>query len=125
MLYYLVSMKMASVTARTFAMATLMPPTTPANKHKLGRFCVRVATSIIDNNGLKRMAFKGYGPEKATILDKTIKARDKHKRPDESSTEPLVTTIEICDVCDNRIEVHNIRDNNHYYLLSTDPCSPS
>lgn len=87
-LYYLTSMKMASVTARTFSMATLMPPTAPANKHKLGPFCFKVATSIIDSNGLKRMGFKGYGREEAKIPERTVKAREKHRRVDESNGAP-------------------------------------
>lgn len=95
---------------------TLSPPKHPTTKGKVGRFCVKVSTGIIGRDGTERMRFKGYGPEEEIILQRTVSARDRHARPDESVTEPLITTLCICDVCDNRIEVCDLRTSHHYYI---------
>lgn len=88
---------------------TICPPHIPKQQKGLGRFCVKISTDIIDANGMRRLQ---------------TQAREKHRRVDETATEPLITTIEICDVCDGRIEVHNVRENIFYHLLSNDPCNP-
>lgn len=107
----------ASLRVASLYSGTMTPPMIPQPRQKIGRFCVKVTTDIIDANGLKRMSFKGYGPDEDVILKKTVQARDKHKNVDDSVTEPFITTIGICDLCDNRIEVHNIKSRSFYHLL--------
>jgi hypothetical protein len=83
----------------------------------MGRFCVRVATDVRDARGATRYTFKGYGPDETVIKRKTIAARDKRRRAEDSVTEPLITTLAICDVCDDRIEVFDTAQDFHYYIM--------
>lgn len=96
---------------------TLSPPHEPVRKHKTGRFCVKVHTQIMDTRGEPRYSFKGYGPDADVIKTKTIAARDQRCRPEDCVTEPFITTLPICDVCDNRIEVFDVSRNSHYYIM--------
>ena len=95
----------------------MAPPHEPSQKHRMGRFCVRVATDVRDARGATRYTFKGYGPDDYFINGKTIAARDKRRRSVDSVTEPLITTLAICDVCDDRIEVFDVVQDFHYYIL--------
>lgn len=115
---FLGSVTMASV-VRVFAAhsGTIAPPIAPRQRHLIGRFCVRVSTDVIDGNGLRRMTFKGYGPDKDVIVKKTTAARDKHMQDDDWVTDPLITTIGVCDMCDNRVEVYDIKSKSCYHLL--------
>jgi hypothetical protein len=115
----------AMASAATFAFhahamslgSTMAPPHEPSQTHKLGRFCVRVATDVRDARGATRYTFKGYGPNEKIIKIKTIAGRDKRRRAKDSVTEPLITPLAICDVCDDRIEVFNAVQNFHYYIM--------
>jgi hypothetical protein len=97
--------------------SAMAPPHEPLNKHKTGRFCVKVSTNILDSRGQSRYSFKGYGPDESEIKAKTTAARDKRCRPEDRVTEPLVTTLPICDECDDRIEVFDVSQDFHYHLM--------
>lgn len=96
---------------------TIAPPKTPERMNRLGKYCVKVSTDIISSTGDRLMTFKGYGFEEAVILQKTISTRNKHCRPTDNPTEPVITTLPVCDVCDNRIEVYKVKDDHHYYIF--------
>ena len=97
--------------------ATLTPPRAPPRKNTIGRFCVKVSTDVSDAHGRLRFVFKGYGPDEKIIKAKTIATRDTRCRADDVATEPLITTIPICDVCDNRVEVFDATADKHYFIL--------
>jgi hypothetical protein len=95
----------------------MAPPHKPSQKHKMGRFCVRVATEVRDTSGATRYTFKGYRPDENVIKRKTIAARDKRRRAEDGVTEPLITTLAVSDVCDDRIKVFDAVQDFHYYIF--------
>jgi hypothetical protein len=110
----------ATFALRAHAMSlgsTMAPPHELSQKHKLGRFCVRVATDVRDARGAKRYTIKGCGPNEKVTKWKTIAARDKRRRAEDIVTEPLITTLATCDVCDDRIEVFDAVQDFHYYIM--------
>jgi hypothetical protein len=73
---------------------TICPPHIRKQQKGLGRFCVKISMDVIDANGMRRMTFKGYGPEKDVIVKRTLAAQDKHKREEDCVTDPFITTID-------------------------------
>lgn len=97
--------------------ATLTPPRAPVQKHSLGRYCVKVTTNVLDKGGNTRFVLKGYGPDEDLIKEKTLRVRDMRCRQDDVGTDPLVTTVPICDVCDNRVEIFDVPADEHFFIM--------